>query len=107
MAVADPSQPIDLTGALHSSDLLVERSKDGRIPLLANDSGERILALFSSVETLERWPDHSATFGALRGQDAFGMAVSLQVDAVVIDPAGPVRLEFSLEDARRLSSKSD
>ena len=104
IAAADEPKTVDLTDALRSSDIVVPRSQGGQVPLLTNDRGERILPLFSGVETLKLWTKSVPTFGVMLGREAFGMAVSLEVEAVVIDPAGPVRLEFSRDDVRRLAA---
>ncbi len=92
----------DLTLAVRSSEVVVPRDIEGRIPLLTNDAGERLLPLFSTIETLERWTK-SGGYGIVMGQHAFAMAEELKVNAVVIDPAGPVRVEFGQEDIRRLA----
>ena len=92
----------DLLTMVRSSEVLLPRSEAGQVPLLTNDSGERLLPLFSELATLARWAKPGTPFGAMPGSDALAMALALGVDAVVIDPAGPVRLEFARADIVRL-----
>lgn len=104
MATAEGSTVDDLTAPIRSSGLVIPRNANGQIPILTNDRGERMLPVFSAVETLKRWTGDVVTSGIMRGTDAFRLAVELHVDAVVLDAAGPLRVEFSMEDARRLAS---
>ena len=104
MAQVDGSTVDDLTAPIRSSEVVIPRNAKGQVPILTNDRGERMLPVFSAVETLKRWTGDVVTSGMMRGTDAFRLAVELHVDAVVLDAAGPVRVEFSMEDARRLAS---
>ena len=61
-----------------SSEVLLPRSEAGQVPLLTNDSGERLLPLFSELATLARWAKPGTPFGAMPGSDALAMALAFR-----------------------------
>jgi hypothetical protein len=86
---------------------LVLPTADGRrFPFLTNDRGEKLLPAFTTDQTFVTWERaQTERFGrgTIPALTVFQIAAEESFDAVVVDPAGPDRIEFARTDIEALA----
>jgi len=94
--------------SLRDARFVVPMVARGKMALMQNDAQETLLPAFTDVRTFAAWPE-SATLEAAEvpGQTLFCLALEAGCDALVVDPAGPDRVEFGRPDMTAVCGRNE
>ncbi len=94
--------------SLRDARFVVPMVARGKMALMRNDAQETLLPAFTDVQTFAAWPGSEALEAAeVLGQTLFCLALESGCDALVVDPAGPDRVEFGRPDMTAVCGRND